>query len=379
MAEELKRTPLYAAHQRLGARMVPFGGWEMPVQYSGILAEHHAVRTAVGLFDVSHMGELEFRGPEALAALQRLVTNDVSRLEVGQALYSPMCNDRGTVVDDVLVYRLGPDHYWMVVNAANTEKDFAWVRAQLQDRLGPELEVRNISDQVAQVALQGPLAQEVLQPLTDFPLATLGSFRAVTGARVGPVETLVLSRTGYTGEDGFEIYCRPEDAETLWNLLLGVREPAPVVPCGLGARDTLRFEACLPLYGHELDETVTPLEAGLGAFVKLQKGDFIGREALARQKEAGVTRKLVGLELLDRGGIPRQGYEVVHQGEVVGRVTSGAQSPTLGKVLALAYVPVALSQPGTELAVVIRARPLRAVVVPRPFYRRQTPAKGPAV
>lgn len=375
MAEELKRTPLFQAHLKLGARMVPFGGWEMPVQYSGIIAEHQAVRTAVGLFDVSHMGEFEFRGAGALDALQGLVTNDVAKLEIGKALYSPMCYESGTVVDDVLVYRLGEDHYWMVVNAANIDKDFAWVQEKLADRISPELAVRNISSEVAQLALQGPLAEQVLQPLTEVDLKDVGYYQAVFGVRVGSVQSLVLSRTGYTGEDGFEIYCRPEDAETLWNLLLGVREPAAVVPCGLGARDTLRFEACLPLYGHEIDDTTSPLEAGLGFFVKLKKGEFIGREVLTAQKQAGLGRKLVGIEVLDRG-IPRQGYEIAHQGQVVGRVTSGTQSPTLGKALALGYVPVALAEPGTELEVIIRGRALKAVVVPKPFYKR-TPAGGP--
>ncbi|BDG60241.1 glycine cleavage system aminomethyltransferase GcvT [Caldinitratiruptor microaerophilus] len=375
MAEELRRTPLYDAHVRLGARMVPFAGWEMPVQYTGIVEEHRAVRTAAGLFDVSHMGEFEFTGPGAREAVDRLVTNNVSRLTDGKALYSPMCYPDGTVVDDVLVYRLGPEHFWMVVNAANTDKDFAWVTENTRDIRG--LAVRNISGEVAQLALQGPRAQAILQPLAEADLGAIEYYAAAYGVKVAGLRTLVLSRTGYTGEDGFEIYVPAADAATLWHALLEAGRPHGLLPAGLGARDTLRLEASMPLYGHEIDHTTTPLEAGLGSFVKLKKGEFIGREALARQKEEGLRRKLVCFEMLDRGGIPRQGYEIARDGEVVGRVTSGTQSPTLGKPIGMGYVPAHLGAEGTEFDVLIRGRALRARVVPRPFYRRTGPAAHP--
>lgn len=376
MAEELKRTPLFAAHLKYGARMVPFGGWEMPVQYAGVMEEHRAVRTACGLFDVSHMGEFDFKGPEALAALNLLLTNDCSKLEIGKALYSPMCYESGTLVDDVLVYRLGEDHYWMVVNAGNIEKDYAWVTAKTQPF--PGLSVRNISAQVAQLAVQGPAAERLLQPHCDTDLARLGYYWAETGATVGSVRSLVLSRTGYTGEDGFEIYVKAEDTMTLWDFILNEAgdDEIAVVPCGLGARDTLRFEACLPLYGHEIDDTVTPLEAGLGIFVKLKKDNFIGKDLLQAQKAAGLGRKLVGLEMVGRG-IPRQGYEIAKDGQVVGRVTSGTHGPTLGKPMGLGYVPVALAEAGTELDVIIRGQAVAARVASRPFYRREQPQGHP--
>ncbi len=377
MAEELKQTPLHAMHQKYGARMVPFGGWDMPVQYTGVIEEHRAVRTGCGLFDVSHMGEFEFRGPQALAALNLLVTNDCSKLEVGQALYSPMCAENGTMVDDVLIYRLDGDHYWMVVNAGNLDKDFSWVTAKTGHLNG--ISIRNLSREVAQLALQGPAAERLLQAACPADLRQIGYYRAQTGVSVGPVQALVMSRTGYTGEDGFEIYLKAEDAMTLWDFCLNELgdEQTSVVPCGLGARDTLRFEAGLPLYGHEIDDTTTPLEAGLGTFVKLKKADFIGRDVLAAQKTAGVGRKLVGLEMVGRG-IARQGYELMHAGEVVGRVTSGTHCPTLGKAMGLGYVPTALAEPGCELAVVIRGQQVSARVAARPFYRRNLPAGAAA-
>lgn len=385
---DLQRTPLYAAHLKLGARMVAFGGWEMPVQYTGIIDEHRAVRTAVGLFDVSHMGEFEFRGPAAGALIQMLITNDVSQLEVGQARYSPLCRADGTCVDDVLVYRLAPERWLMVVNAANIDKDWAHIEA-VRAAGFPGVEARNVSDEVALIAVQGPRSQALLAPLTGGDLAGLRPFRALLGAPVAGVRTLVVSRTGYTGEDGFELYVRAGDALELWESLLeaeaaggggtgaaggaGDEDDTAPVPCGLGARDTLRFEACLPLYGHELDDTVTPLEAGLAKFVRFATGDFVGRDALLKQKESGLTRRLVGFEMLDRG-IPRQGYELADAatGAVVGRVTSGTQCPTVGKAMGMGYVRTGPAAEGTELDVVIRGRAARARVVPRPFYRRAT-------
>lgn len=374
---ELRRTPLWATHQKFGARMVEFGGWDMPVQYSGVIDEHKAVRGAAGLFDVSHMGEFEFTGARAGEFINHLITNDVSRLEIGQALYSPMCYESGTCVDDVLVYKMGPERYLMVVNASNIDKDFAWAQEQQgQGFAGAGL--RNISAGVGQLALQGPNAGALLQPLTDVNLADLKYYWAALGARVGGVPVLALSRTGYTGEDGFEIYCQAGDAVTLWEMLMatgGDDLDAPI-PAGLGARDTLRFEACLPLYGHEIDDTITPLEAGLGRFVKLGKPAFCGRDVLAAQKESGLGRKLVGLEMVDRG-IPRQGYDLAVGGEVVGRVTSGTHCPTLEQPMGMGYVPLAHAAVGTELDVIIRGRAVRARVAPRPFYRR-APASGPA-
>lgn len=372
----LKRTPLHALHQKYGARMVEFGGWEMPVQYTGIMDEHRAVRTASGLFDVSHMGEFEFAGDQAGELLNYLVTNDVSKLEIGQALYSPMCYESGTVVDDVLIYRLGPARYMMVVNAGNIDKDWAWVDSKREERF-PGVIVRNQSDQIGLLALQGPAAQAVLQPLTRTDLNAIGFYRFADRAQVAGVQVLALSRTGYTGEDGFEIYCRAEDCAMLWDALLeaGGDEVEAPVPCGLGARDTLRFEACLPLYGHEIDETTSPLEAGLGRFVKLNKGDFCGREVLQAQKEGGLGRKLIGFEMVDRG-IPRQGYDLYAGDQAVGRVTSGTHCPTLGKPMGLGYLPVALAEPGTEFTVGIRQQQARARVVQRPFYKR-APASGP--
>lgn len=370
MEGSLKRTPLYETHRQTGARMVPFGGWEMPVQYSGVLEEHRAVREAAGLFDVSHMGEFEVKGPEALALIQRVSVNNAAKLAVGQVQYSLMCREDGTVVDDILVYRLGEEHYWLVVNAGNADKDWDWV-SRARDEAGlRNLTLANISGQVAQIALQGPAAEAILQPLVpDLALDGIAFYWARTGVGVAGIETLVLSRTGYTGEDGFELYCRAEDAAALWNALMAAGKERGLLPCGLGARDTLRFEARLPLYGHELSEEVTPYEAGLGFFVKTKKGtDFIGREALVARKEQGAARKLVGLEMTGRG-IPRQGYEVAHGGQVVGHITTGTFAPTLNKNLGLAYVPAGLAAVGTELDVIIRGKAVPATVVETPFYQ----------
>jgi aminomethyltransferase len=362
-AEGLKRTPLYGQHRRLGARMVEFGGWEMPVQYRGILEEHRAVRTDAGVFDVSHMGEFRFRGAGALDLLQRLITNDAAALAVGQALYTPMCYPDGGTVDDCVVYRTGGADYLMVVNAANIERDLAWVREAAS--AVPDSAVEDRSAETALLAVQGPRAAERLGPLTDAHLASLPRFGFVDGVRVAGVRCLV-ARTGYTGEDGFELFCQAEEAPHLWEAVLD----QGVQPCGLGARDTLRLEAALPLYGHELSPEINPLEARLAPFVKFEKGDFLGRDALLRVKAEGPRRRLAGLVLAGRA-VARQGHRVLAGGRPVGSVTSGTFSPTLGRPVALALVEAELARPGEALAVEIRGREAPAEVVRLPFYRRQ--------
>src|SRR5438876_5461940 len=302
---QLKRTPLYEQHRALGARLVEFGGWEMPVQYSGILQEHEAVRTRAGLFDVSHMGEFKVEGPGALPFLQYLVPNDVSRLAIGQALYTQLCMPNGNTIDDLLIYHLADMHYMLVVNAANIDKDYAWVEEQARDF--KDVHLANQSDTTALLALQGPAAQEILQPLTEVDLASIKYYHFAPGMVDGV--NCIISRTGYTGEDGFELYCAPVDVVKLWHDLLNAGKSQGLVPAGLGARDTLRLEAAYCLYGHELDEQTNPLEANLGWTVKLQKGDFIGRAALLHVKEHGPQRKLIGIEMVDRG-VCRGGYAI---------------------------------------------------------------------
>jgi aminomethyltransferase len=355
---ELKRTPLYDEHKAAGARLVDFAGYEMPVQYSGIKAEHEAVRTHAGLFDVSHMGEAVFRGPDAESAVQRLVTRDVGRLEVGQAGYSAVCYEDGGTVDDVIVYRR-PDDFLVVVNASNREKDLDHFRENTQDL---DVEVADESDDWALLAVQGPEAAGILQDFTDADLSNLKPFRFVEGA-IGGAKTSI-SRTGYTGEDGFELYLSPDDAPHLWRELL----EAGATPAGLGARDTLRLEAGMCLYGNELDPETTPLEAGIDFAVHLDKEqEFIGQEALRREKEEGLGKKLVGFEVEGRG-IARHDYPVRAGEENVGRVTSGTLSPTLGKAIGLALV-----SPGVEdrFEVLIRDRPVEAHAVQLPFYKRE--------
>jgi aminomethyltransferase len=360
--EEPRRTPLYDEHKSLGARLVDFAGWEMPVQYGGpkggIKAEHQAVRESAGLFDVSHMGEAVFRGPDAEEAVQRLVTRDVSRLETGQAGYSAVCYEDGGTVDDVIVYKR-PDDFLIVVNAANREKDLEHFRSNTDDL---DVEVADESDDWALLALQGPEAADLLQNLTDAELSNLKPFRFVEdeieGARA------VISRTGYTGEDGFELYLSPDDAPELWRKLV----EAGAAPAGLGARDTLRLEAGLCLYGNELDPETTPLEAGIGFAVHLDKEqEFIGQDALKREKEEGLRKKLVGFELEGRG-IARHDHPVQVDEETVGRVTSGTLSPTLNRAIGLALVSPTVED---RLEVVIRERPVEAHTVPLPFYKRE--------
>ncbi len=361
----LRKTPLYEVHRQMGARMVPFGGWEMPVQYTSILEEHRAVRTAAGLFDVSHMGEFEFTGPGARALLQHLTANDVDKLSPGQAQYSMFLNERGGTIDDLIVYCLAEEHYLVVVNAANTEKDWAHV-VRVAQRFA-DADVHNRSDAYALLALQGPRAQAILSRLTEADLANL-RFYHVMPAEVAGISVRV-ARTGYTGEDGFELFVAPERAAALWQALLETGQGDGLRPAGLGARDTLRLEASMPLYGHELDEETTPIEAGLGRFVA-REGDYIGADAIRRQRQEGVSKKLAMLEMRGRG-IPRQGYPVqTAEGEEVGRVTSGSYAPWLEKNIAMAYVRPELAEPGQQLHVLIRGRPVEAITVRRPFYKR---------
>jgi len=361
--DQLKRTSLYPVHLRSGARLVEFGGWEMPVQYTGIVGEHRAVRTAAGLFDVSHMGEVEVEGPGALDTVQRLITNDAARLEVGAGLYSPMCLPTGGIVDDLTVFRLGERRFLFVVNAATTDKDFAWIREHAVNAA-----VRNRSVEFALLALQGPRAPAILARLTRLAPESVAFFHVVEGVEVAGVRCFV-SRSGYTGEDGFEIGCPWDEAPRLWDALMDVGGEDGLVPVGLGARDTLRLEAALMLYGNDIDETTTPLEAPLGWTVKLDKGGFIGRDALLRQKQEGVRRRLVGFEMQERA-IPRHGYPLLAGGRVIGRVTSGTFGPWVQKGIGLGYVVPELARPGTEISVQIRDQPVRAVVVKLPFYKR---------
>ena len=358
--ESLKKTPLNAIEHELGGKMIDFGGWELPVQFTGIIEEHQAVRTRAGLFDVSHMGELLVKGPEALALLQKATCNDVSKLEDGRAQYNGLLYPTAGFVDDILVYRMAGDDYFVVVNAANSDKDYEWL---VECAKGMDVAVTNASADYAQLALQGPNAEKILQPLTDVDLSSMKYYRFARG-KVDGVPAIV-SRTGYTGEDGFEIYVSPSEGPRLFKKIVG----AGVTPCGLGARDTLRLEAKMALYGNDIDHSTTPLEADLGWIVKLEKGDFMGRDVLERERAEGPRRKLVGFEMIDRG-IARHGYPIVEGGEEIGVVTSGTHSPTLKKPIGLAYLPLDKSAPGTEFNVLIRGKEARARVVPTPFYKR---------
>ena len=365
-ATTLKRTPLFDAHRRLGARLVEFGGWEMPVQYTSIIEEHRAVRQRAGLFDVCHMGEFRVEGAGALDFLQYLVPNDVSRLGDDQALYTQICRPDGGTLDDLLIYRRAPDRYMVVVNASTMPNDWAWFQEHAPGHA--DLSLTNASDETGLIALQGPLATQILQPLTATPLDEIFYYHCRDGV-VADV-SCVISRTGYTGEDGFELYCSAEQVLALWNAILDAGTPQGLLPAGLGARDTLRLEAGYCLYGHELTEEITPLEAGLGWTVKLNKGsDFIGRQALEAQKRDGLRRKLVGIMLSDRG-VPRAGYPILRSGERIGEVTSGTMCPTLDRPAALGYVPPADAQVGNAIGVDIRGKVVAAEIVALPFYKR---------
>jgi aminomethyltransferase len=365
----LKQTPLNSLHRKMGGRMVDFGGWDMPVQYpAGTVEEHLRTRTHSGLFDVSHMGEIDVRGADAIPFVNRLVSNDASKLVDGQAQYSALTTPEGTVIDDLLVYRFGAEHLLLVVNASTTEKDWEWIKSHRQNEA---VELNNVSADYCQIALQGPDAINILQQLTDTPLAEIKYYHF----REGTVDNVaaIISRTGYTGEDGFEVYAAPDKAEQLWNKMLDAGQagtPDGVIPCGLAARNTLRLEAGMALYGHEIDETTTLLEANLGWICKLNKGDFIGRERLAKQKEEGFKERLVGFEMTERG-IARDGQEVLIKGERQGRVTSGSPAPYLKKNIGMAYVPTQYANVGQEIQIDVRGRAVGAQVVSTPFYKRE--------
>ena len=363
----LKKTPLNEVHRRLGGRMVEFGGWDMPVQYRGVIEEHLAVRGAAGLFDVSHMGEVEVRGPGALAFIQELTINDASRLVDGQVQYSALCYPHGGVVDDVTLYRFAADHFLFCVNAANTDKDFAWMEEALEDGDFADLTLRNRSEEFAQLALQGPAAEEILARLSDTDLGAIAYYHFCQGPVAG-VPTLI-SRTGYTGEDGFELYLPPAEAELVWNALLEAGAGDGLVPVGLGARDTLRLEMKYALYGHELSPEITPLEGGLGWITRLEKPSFIGREALRRQKQEGVPRRLVPFTMTEPG-VPRAEYPVFAGGEEVGVVTSGTMSPSLRVGIGLALVKAPHAAIGTPLTIGIRQRRVGAVIIKPPFISK---------
>jgi aminomethyltransferase len=359
----LKRTALHTTHRALGARLVEFGGWEMPVEYASITQEHFAVRSAAGLFDVSHMGEIEVRGPQALDLLQHLTSNDASRLQDFQAQYTALMSPNGAAVDDCVVHRFAADHYFLCVNAANTDKDFEWIRRHNSF----DAEVENVSADYSQLALQGPRAAAILARVSDADLARLRTYWFCRATCCG-VEGL-LARTGYTGEDGFEFYFPPSESERVWNSLLEAGRSEGLVPAGLGARNTLRLEAGYALYGHELDDDTTLLEAGLGWIARLDKGDFLGRDVLLRQKREGLRKKLVGFEMTGRG-IARDGYPVWIDGRAVGVVTSGSFAPFLKKNIGMAYVPPANAEVAREIHIEIRGRQVAARQVPLPFYKR---------
>jgi aminomethyltransferase len=359
----MKRTPLYEVHRAAGAKIVDFEGWEMPVQYSGLIEEHNAVRTAAGLFDVSHMGEIEVRGPEALRLVDHVTTNAATRLQNGQAHYSGLLYEHGGFVDDILVHKVADDSYFLCVNAGNQEKDFEHIRAANKF----DCEVEFASAKYAQLALQGPKAMEIGQSLTDVPLAAIKYYWFADGVFAGV--NARIARTGYTGEDGLEIYVAPEHAVAVWAAIMAAGAASGIKPCGLGARNTLRLESKMALYGHEIGPSITPLDADLGWIVKLDKGEFIGSAALRNQSEKGVTRKLVGFEMKGRG-IGRDGYEVLLGGEPAGWVTSGSPAPSLNKNIGLCYLPVEHATPGVKIEIVVRNQPVEAVTVETPFYKR---------
>jgi aminomethyltransferase len=360
---QLRKTPLHAAHRRLKAKMVDFGGWDMPVEYSGIIAEHLAVRTAAGLFDVSHMGEIEIRGPRALDLVQKVTCNDAARLAIGQAQYSGLMTDQGTFVDDLLVHKLSHTHYFLCVNAGNQDRDYDYIGAHNSF----SAQVENAGPRYTQLALQGPLAPAILQRLTPVDLSPIRYYRFTFG-KVGGVDCLI-ARTGYTGSDGFEIYFAPEHSEKLWNDLLEAGHRDGLIPCGLGARNTLRLEAGLCLYGHEIDDTTNVWEAGLGWICKTDKGDFLGRDALLWKKKIGLRRKLVGFEMEERL-IARDACPVLFDGRKVGHVTSGSPAPFLKKNIGMAYVPVEIAEPGARIFIGIRNQQAAARIVELPFYKR---------
>ncbi len=360
----MKKTPLYDKHLEHNGKIIDFGGWELPVEYSGILAEHEAVRTKAGLFDVSHMGEILVTGKDSEAYIQNIVTNDISTMENNQIFYSLMCHPDGGVVDDLLIYKYNNEKYFLVVNASNTEKDYEWILKHQKS----DVKIENVSQSYAEIALQGPAAQDILQKLTSKDLNDIKFFYFEDSLDINGINAIV-SRNGYTGEDGFEIYVSPENGPKLWDMVLDAGKSHGLVPAGLGARDTLRFEVCLPLYGQEISENITPLEAGLGFFVKMKKDSFIGKEALLSQKENGIKRKLAGFEMIDRG-IARSHYDVFSDGKNIGFVTTGSYSPTLKKNIGLALINAEYAAEGNEIEISIRNKNLKAKIIKKPFYNK---------
>ena len=363
MFDDLKRTALFDEHKKAGAKIVPFAGYEMPVQYTGVIDEHTTVRTAVGLFDVSHMGEVELTGPRALEVANRIITNDLRRLSDNQACYTAMVKEDAGIIDDLVVYRFSPERILICVNASNRAKDFAW----MYEQAAGDCDVTDQSDSYVQIAVQGPKAPELVQRLADRDVSGVATYHFTTG-KVAGIDA-IISRTGYTGEDGFELYVPSEGGPTVWQALLETGADLGVKPAGLGARDSLRLEMRYALYGNDIDETTNPYESGLGWVVKLDKDDFVGKAALEKIKADGVTRRLVGFEMIDRG-IARHGYPVVAGGEKVGEVTSGTKGPSVNKAIGIAYVPKAMSKVGTEIEIEIRGKPTKAQIVKTPFYKR---------
>ena len=360
-----RRTPLYDEHVKLGGKIVDFAGWEMPVQYTGVKDEHVAVRSAAGLFDVSHMGQIEVEGPGAEPLLQSLTTNDVKKMTDGRAQYSILCNEGGTVIDDIIVYRFTPTRYIVVVNASNAAKDFAWVKKHER----PDARVTDRSDDFALIAFQGPKAAGILQGMTDLNLSDIKTYYHMTGEVAGK-RNVIVARTGYTGEDGFELFLKPADAPSVWQALLERGKNSGVKAAGLGARDTLRLEMKYSLYGHEITEETNPLEAGLGWVVKLDTpDDFVGKAAIADVKKRGLSRRLAGFKMTDRG-IPRQGYPILAAGKVAGVVTSGTMSPSLDCAIGIGYVPAGEEKIGNRISIDIRGQAREAIVVETPFYKR---------
>lgn len=366
-----KKTPIYDRHNELGGKVVEYAGWHMPIQYSGITAEHTSVRERAGIFDVSHMGEIQVKGKDALEFLEYLCTNNISSLKDNEIVYTFFCRENGFVVDDLLVYRFSEDDFFLVVNASNTDKDYEWI---LENKGNYDVEVENLSDSIGEIAIQGPKAQEILQKLTDFDLNEIKFFNLRRDINVAGVNCLI-SRTGYTGEDGFEVYCDWEEIVKIWDRILEEGKEIDLLPCGLGCRDTLRFEAGLPLYGHEISEEVNPLEGGFKFFVDLDKPqDFIGKDTLVKQNESGLERILCGLELLDKG-IMREEYEVYKDDVKIGYITTGYKSPTLGKSIANALLDSNYKELGTEVDVKIRNKMAKAKVISKRFLSKRTKSK----
>lgn len=364
--DDLKRTSLFPLYEKYGGKLVEYAGWLMPVEFSGLTFEHEAVRTTAGLFDVSHMGEIEVKGKEAAAYLEHLLTNNIGTMNDNQVIYTFMCYENGGVVDDLLAYKYFADHYLLVVNAANMEKDYKWM---IDQKGSYQVEIMNLSGDISEVALQGPKAESILQKLTDTNLSDIPSFYLKRDVKIDGANCLI-SRTGYTGEDGFEIYMSHEDAPGIWEKILEAGKPEGVLPVGLGARDTLRFEASLPLYGNEISQDITPIEAGLGFFVKLDKGDFIGREVLNAQKQDGPARKIVGFEMIGNG-IPRHGYGVLSDGEEIGFVTTGYHSPTIGMNIGLALIQQEYAEIGGIMEIQIRKKKAQAKIRDKKFYAKK--------